>query len=174
MTPEEYPPAHTPRPSTDGVRPALVNVDSTGVSMSWRTFWWSLGIVAASIASVYAFAQTIVFRADLDSHDGDDKAHPVLLEGALEREPTNDIVRRHERALRQLPTIEATLRSQDATLADIKAAMYEDRAEELADTAVKRIPLRAREETWKHVRKTAIENQHAGRPIRTGLEPYFR
>ena len=156
-------------------RPTMINVDSTGISMSWRTAVMILGVFTIGAASWTVFTATLARKADLDEHDISAKAHPMIVAPGEDSQPMPALVRTHEQYRREyvvgFKQLSAKVDAQGATIANVHEDMNEDRAERIADRIADKVhDARASREVWQRTKERAIDNLSAGRPIRDGLD----
>lgn len=169
---------HKAHPHSDpplGEKPKHINVDDTGISMSWRT---AIAIISAVLTGAVAwtvFTATLARKVDLTEHDTSGSAHPVVVAVGEDAVPMPAVLRQHEQYRREymvgFKQLSAKVDQQGSAIEDVHAGMNEDRAERIADRVADKVKdARASREVWQRTKERAISNLTAGRPIRDGLE----
>lgn len=151
-------PAHVSR-RPDSVRPAHINVDETGVSMSWKTAVAILLSVVMAMLWWNRFSGSLASSEQLDTHIAQsDKVHQELRD-----EVTNAV-----------KPVKAKVDDTETAVIEVKNGFYEQRAEDLAYRVIENNPPsltpRQRVERFEAVKRKAVENQKAGKDIRTGID----
>ncbi|MCZ6868106.1 MAG: hypothetical protein O7G84_01220 [Gammaproteobacteria bacterium] len=157
--------AHVTNPPP-GKRPTSINVDETGISMSWRTAVAIIGFVIFLMLTWNTFAQSLLKAADLAEHDALPTAHakhPALL----------DPIKKAE-VIAMVEPIRTQGEQTARVVAKVQDGIYEQRADDLAYRAIEQLPKgagRRRISThFEKVKKRALVNQKAGRNIRDGID----
>lgn len=170
MSNAERPAAHA---TSD--RPTMINVDSSGISMSWKTAITVITSIVLGAAAWTVFTATLARKADLDTHDLSTSAHPIELVPGEPAISMPALLKAHEQSRRVLVSsfqqLEAKVDAQGATISNVHDDMNEDRSERIADRAADKVrDARASREVWQRTKEKALSNLSAGRPIRDGLE----
>lgn len=139
-----------------------VDVDKSGLSMSWRT---AAAIVSCLIVGALAwsgFKATLVRSPDLAAHYEDPQAHPAMIK------PLSDRVER----------MDERLISTEQRVESVQDGMYDQRAEDLAYRSVSKMPEDASTEAkirrFRQVKHRAKQNLKRGLDISDGLDaPVF-
>lgn len=160
---------HSPIPS---VKPKFMNVDETGVSMSWKTAGGVLFLVCSGIAAVLAFIATLATKDDVRAHDGDQDAHVITItnpySGQTEDKPMPEVVSKMQKDIMK---VKNKVDEIDDQVGAVQDTVVIDQAERLADRAADRQRHPERKiRTWKYVKERAIQNRKEGKPLRDGLE----
>lgn len=163
---------HSPLPS---VKPRFMNVDETGVSMSWKTAAVVIFAVASGILSIVAFIATLATKDDVNGHDKDPHAHIITItnpyDGKEEEKPLPEVVAELQN---DMGTVKKEVKKIDEVqnqVTTVKDNLVEDQAERLADRAADRERNPSRKiEMWKRVKAKAIKNKREGKSMRDGIE----
>lgn len=154
-----------PPPLPQRVSQSPIDVDRSGITMSWKTF---LGIMAALLlagGTWTAFSASVITAADLSTHDANPKAHQAI--PALK-----DPVRMSE-VQAMLKPIEDKAASNTELLLSVRNGFYEQRAEALALKAVESMSARASQERklsrFVSVREQAMHNLENDVPPEQGI-----
>lgn len=140
------------------LRPTHINVDATGLSMSWKTAVAVVWFVVMAMLAWNTFSSSLAKSSDLTEHiKRSDKAHESL---SAEIKSTVSPVRKQ---------IEETA----VAVISVQNGFYEARAEDLAYRAVEampeRTPARERIDRFSTVKRRAVDNLKAGKDIRDGI-----
>jgi hypothetical protein len=154
-----------------------VNVDKTGVSMSWKTAWAAIGTIVAGAVAWTVFTATLSRKADLGAHDLSVDAHPITLTQGEAPASMPRLIVKHEQDHRQIvqdvAKLESKVNTNGGALTTVRNGFFDQRAEDLAYRAVdqlpKTVPPRQRVETWNRIKSRAKANLEAERDIRDGL-----
>jgi len=157
--------AHSNPPPGDS-RPTMVNVDKTGVSMSWKTAVGVIGFIILGMVTLMTFTGTLLKADDLVKHNTSSTAHAQL--------PAHeDPIKKAEVVTMIAPIQEQAQTTSDAVI-KVRNGFYEQRASDLAYRAVDRLPRSAggtaRIRRFERVKKKALKNQQAGRDILDGID----
>lgn len=162
-------PAHTSDYPESGSRMSTyMNIDKSGVSMSWRTAIGILIAVSSIVIAWTVFASSNATKSDVSNHNISPDAHPIILDKDEPPVPMSKCIKDVATGVRKLDT---QVKKSHKVMVKVKNGFYEDRAERLADRAVEKIrdPTRSRRK-WKAVKEQAIKNLEDDNPIRQGLE----
>lgn len=170
MPTSERPAAHA---TSD--RPTMINVDSTGISMSWKTAIAIIGAIVTGAAAWTVFTATLARKADIDQHDLSGTAHPIELVPGEPLVPMPALLKAHEQYRRtyiaSFQKLEAKVDEQGKAIVNVHEDMNEDRSERIADRIADKVKdARASREVWQRTKEKALSNLSAGRPIRDGLD----
>lgn len=162
----------SPLPS---LKPKFINIDETGVSMSWRTATIVILAVATGILAVVAFIATLATKADVEAHDVDPTAHVIAIRNPYSKEveprPLAEIVEDVQNDVADVKTKVVKIDEVQDQVSTMQTTVTEDRAERLADRAADRVRNPERKlDVWKRVKARAIQNKRDGKPLREGLE----
>lgn len=171
----DHPKAHPGSDPPPGVKRTHLDVDETGVSMSWRT---ALSVVLAIVVGATAwtvFTATLARKSELDQHDMSGAAHPIVVAPGEEPMPMPQMLRQHERVGKQLTAAVTQLAQkvddQGRAIDQVQQSMNESRAETLADRAADKVRDAQRSrDVWQSVRAKALRNMNAGLPAREGID----
>jgi hypothetical protein len=165
------PSGQTPAHESDHtrLRPKYVNVDTSGLSMSWPTAASIVGGIVILTLAWAAFRAAVATKAEVL-----ETTQIVLAPGAA---PTTirDVVQRHDDQARQtqeqLSSLSTRVDNGVTMVVSVRNGLYEDRAERLADRAADKVPDAQRSRAvWQTVKAKAAQNQVEGKPLREGLE----
>jgi len=173
----------TERPSahnSDGSwPPRAINVDQTGVSMSWKTAIMIVAAVGMGAAAWTVFTSGLATKDQLVGHNLDSGAHPIVItsdqKGNPVALPTAQIVSGlSARVDEQVGAVESLSTKVDDTakaVGQLADSVYEDRAERFADSIADKYRDARRSRTvWSDVKKKALSNLRSGKPLRDGLD----
>lgn len=152
-------------------RMTYMNVDKTGMSMSGKTaiaiFGFLVSAIVVLVSGWFAFIGTNATKADLVAHDSSNKVHEIQIDKDSEPEAMPVVVKRNAVAVREIVKIKETVIT-------VKNGFHEDRSERLADRAADKVrdPKKSLDR-WKKVKRKAMSNLEAKKPIRDGLEDYL-
>lgn len=159
--------AHSVPPPKEGSQSkmSMINVDSSGLSMSWKTAVTAITFVVIGMMGWNTFSASVVRSADLAKHNGDPAAHG--------KHPAHaDHIRKSE-VVQMIEPLKQQVADTEKAVIVVRNGFYDQRAEGLAYRAVDNLPEttgpRRRIQRFEEVRRTAKGNLEAGRPIRTGL-----
>ncbi len=158
--------AHDSHPPGSAHRPTMINFDSSGVSMPWKT----AGAVLVAGATVMLwwgkYDAGTVKAADLDAHDASELAHADHPRHA-------DRIHKAE-VVEMIAPLREKVEATEKVVITVQNGFFEQRAEDLAYRAVDAMPAksapRARIRRFDTVRKRALSNQKATRDIRDGID----
>ncbi len=156
-----------------------VNVDSSGVSMSWKTAVAVITFFVAGAAAWTVFTATLSTKAEMIKHGASDlEAHTVSITPEGEDKPIEvPITQQVEADHKLVITVKNAVGKLHTKVSDVEDGIYEQRAEDLAYRAVGALPARASDERklrlYKSVKGKAKKNLKAGEDIRNGLELAF-
>lgn len=175
--------AHDSNPPS--VRPSgklsYVNIDKTGLSMSWKTAIGLIVAIGTLLLGWIAFVQKLATADDINGHNLDQAAHPI----EVKDEDGDKVVKSlpscvkeqvvvQRSVSRKISSVESTVKDNRKGIIIVKNGFYEDRAERLADRAADKVQGRIRSrERWKYVKEKALDNLRNGKPAREGLEDYL-
>jgi hypothetical protein len=151
-------------------RPTMINVDSSGVSMSWKTAVTVIGFVVVVMLTWNTFSATLARSSDLKAHNEAKDAH--------EEHPKHaDRIHRAEVVEMVEPIKEKVERTEERVIT-VQNGFYEQRAEDLAYRAVEQMPkttpARQRIRRFEQVKRKAKTNLKEGKDIREGIDaPVF-
>lgn len=153
-----------------------VNVDSTGVSMSWRTAFAVIGFFVSGAILWMVFTATLSTKAEMTQHGaGKLEVHMVAITPEGEDKPIQvPITQQVETNTKGFITVKNAVGRLHKKVGDVEDGIYEQRAEDLAYRAVKLLPGRTSDERklrlYKSVKRKAKNNLKAGSDIRDGLD----
>ncbi len=145
-------------------RPTMINIDSSGMSMSWKTF--GAGAVAIALVVLWwgEYDAGTVKAADLVAHDAATTAHAVLHTDPVKKAEVEAMIK---------PIVEQA-RATSKTVITVQNGFFEQRADDLAYRAIdampERVTPRAKVRRFDSVKKRALANQKAARDIRDGID----
>ena len=144
------------------------SIKPPGIHLSWERI--GVAVIALAGSGVLWTVLGITTREDLSSHNTSPEAHPVYLDHDEVR-AMPAIIKDHEKAFKRL---DRTLQEQGASLTEVREAVYDDRAERLADQAADRVKdSNKSRQVWRLVKDKARMNLDTGMPIRHELERYL-
>jgi hypothetical protein len=152
-----------------------VNVDSSGVSMSWKTAIAVIGFFLACGAAWTVFTATLSTKAELIKHgNGDLEVHTVTITPEGEDEPIEvPVTQQVEADHKSVITVKNAVGKLHTKVDHVEDGIYEQRAEDLAYRAVEALPARTTDERklrlYKSVKRKAKLNLKSGGDIREGL-----
>jgi hypothetical protein len=154
----------------DSERPAarmtFVNVDKSGVSMSWKTTAAVLTVIVVSMGGGLGYLATLATKEDVKRHNADNHAHLITVQNPYtskaEAQPLPEVVSDMHMKVQKIDDIEDKVEK-------VQTTVVEDQAERLADRAADKAPQR-KLETWRKVKAKAMRNKRDGKPMRDGLE----
>lgn len=159
--------AHNTNPPPDGGRPSKnINVDETGISMSWKTAVGIIGFLIFVMLTWNTFAQTLLKAGDLVDHNASATAHaqhPALV----------DPIKRAE-VIEMVKPIQEQAEATSKTVVKVQNGFYEQRAVDLAYRAIEQLPQgtgpRRTTVRFEKVKKRALSNLKADRDILDGID----
>jgi len=171
----EHPKAHPGSDPPPGAKRTHLDVDETGVSMSWRTAVSIISAIVAGAVMWTVFTATLTRRSELDAHDANNMAHPVVVSPGDEPVSMPVLLKQHDRTGKQLTTAVAQISqkvdAQGHAIEQVQQSMNEARAETLADRAADKVKDAQRSrDVWQSVRSKAMRNLNAGLPAREGID----
>ncbi len=173
-------PVHSSSP--DGRRTVtFVDVDKSGVSMSWKTVVSVFGSVVVVIVGALAWMASLSTKADAAEHNVSLVAHPVDLDDNEKTPPVplpvvaKASIKKNAMQDRRLDVVEAKATDNGNVIVTVKNGFYEDRATNLGYKRVKQLPkstpYRRKKAEFERVKKRAMENQKdSKKDIHDGLE----
>lgn len=155
-----HPGAHPAHDSEPPGRSTFMNVDKSGVSMSWKTAVSILTVVVLGMLAWNTFSASVVRSADLKSHNEDPDAH----ESRITRGEVESL----------LNPLTKQVGDNTAAVITVQNGFYAARAEDLAYRAVEHMPKhtpdRQRIQRFEEVRRKAEANLKAKKDIREGID----
>lgn len=156
--------AHDSDPPSGSTRPTMMNVDKSGVSMSWKTAAAIIAAIVVGMLTANTFIASLARSSDLAAHDRASSAHPS--------HP------KHAEVDEMIKPLQAKVDETSTAVITVQNGYYDQRAEDLAYRAVekmpRRTPTRHRIERFKQVKAHAKANLKAEVDIRTGIDgPLF-
>lgn len=157
--------AHDTTPPGD--RPSKsINVDETGISMSWRTAVAVIGFIVFVMMAWNTFAASLLKAADLADHNARSTAH-------AKHPGHEDRIKRAE-VVAMVKPIQEEVEATSAAVIKVQNGFYDQRAADLAYRAVEKLPrsapTRARIRRFERVKGKALRNQQEGRDILDGID----
>ena len=148
--------------------PSTPPVSLKGLHLSWERITALLIVLAGS--GVLWTVLGVGTKQDILEHNVSNTSHPIQLDDYTAR-PMPELVRNHEKVFRNLSV---QLNETQTSLERVQNAVYDDRAERLADVAAdkERDPQKSRQ-IWRQVKEKARLNLDSGLPIRHDLERYL-
>lgn len=162
-----------------------VNVDSTGVSMSWKTAVSVVAFIVMGAIFWTVFTATLSTKADMADHggvhrtptrDGPGSLHPheVMIEQSGDAPPTAvPIAEQVTVNTKSVITVKNEVGRLYKKVDNIEDGIFEQRAEDLAYRAVEAMPRVASDEhklkRFQRVKRKAVSNLKSGGDIRDGL-----
>lgn len=171
-------PAHTgERPSG---RPTAIDVDRTGVSMSWKTALGIAGFIVAGAVAWTVFTASLATKAEASEHNLSIDAHPIVLVPGQPPVSMPRLLAQHEQAQAEMKEsvtkLTEVVGKNERVVASVRNGFYEQRAEDLAYRIVDKLPTntpnRQRLETFQRVKEQAKANLEDEHDIRQGLENF--
>lgn len=128
--------------------------------------------------AVYKYDDLIVKEQDLKVHVGE--AHMITVgedeHGNDVRKPMTKVVESHEKAIAQLPAMKAAIDDANRNSRIVKNGFFDERASRLGSRAANSMPpgthWKRRKIKADQVKRTALNNLNADRPIDVGIEQY--
>jgi hypothetical protein len=138
------------------------------IQLSWERI--GLAVISLAASGVLWTILGISTKEDLEAHNDSMKAHPVYLDNDIVR-PMPELVKSHEKSFRNLSE---QLHDTREALTKVQNAVYDDRAERLADLAADRVKDSTKSRyVWRLVKEKARLNLDTGMPIRHELDRYL-
>ena len=143
----------------------MMNVDATGVSMSWKTAVTIISFVIFVMMTWNTFAGTLLKAADLTEHNASTTAHAQL--------PAHvDHIQKAE-VVAMVEPIRKQAAATSRTVIQVQNGFYDKRAADLAYRAVDNLPKNASTRTritrFEWVKSRALKNLREGRDILDGI-----
>ena len=160
------------------LRPKHMNLDSSGVSMSWKTAAAILTAVVMGMLGWSKFNASLARTSALVDHDQNESSHMIALGDHQPSQPIANVVRNinagQVAVIAELEGVKKDVRAIGTTSSQAVAEIHESRAEDLAYRAIENLPNsvspRARVETFERVKRKAIDNLKSGKPAREGQD----
>jgi hypothetical protein len=148
----------------------MINVDKTGLSMSWKTAVAIAGAIVMGMLAWNTFSASLARSSDLKAHDTSEVAHTDHPKHA-------DRIHKTE-VVEMIKPLKEQVESTAETVVTVQNGYYDQRAEDLAFKAVEKMPRaapsRQRIERFERVKRKAKANLKAKRDIREGIDdPLF-
>lgn len=159
----------------------FVDVDKSGVSMSWKTAVSVISVFIVGAVAWTVFTAGLSTKADASAHDTSVVAHPVDLDDN-EKTPAVPLpeaakagIKKDAAQDRRLDVVEAKAEDNGNVIVTVKNGFYEQKAEKLAHKRVKQLPKNTsygrKKIEFDRVKKRAMENQKdPKKDIHDGLE----
>jgi len=160
--------AHESYPPDSPAKRRAVNVDSTGVSLSWSTAWKALTAVVSIVIAALVYATSLATKTDMAAHDEHQLSH------ASYRADTSKLITASSASVeRKVDAVGASLAVSDATIRAVQDGFHDQRAEDLAYRAIDKLPRnttqRQRIEKFQSVKSGVKRNLQLGLDPRNGL-----
>lgn len=138
-----------------------------GFHLSWERI--GVAVITMGATGILWTILGLTTKADMAAHNVSAEAHPIAIEDGVR--PMPELVKNHEKAFQALSS---KLNNTGDTLTKVQDAVYDDRAERLADIAADKVTETARSrQVWSLVKEKARSNLDLGKPIRHELERYL-
>ena len=160
--------AHESYPPDSPAKRRYVNVDITGVSLSWPTALAVLTTVASIVIATLGYAATLATKTDMTTHDVSESAHSAY------RAKTSKLISSAVASVeRKVDAVVISVAAADTTVKAVQDGFFDQRAEDVAYRVVDKLPQstspRQRIERFQSVKATVKRNLRDGLDARNGL-----
>ena len=171
-------PVHSSSPGRKTV--TFVNVDKSGVSMSWKTALSVIGAIVVGAVAWTVFTASLATKADANIHNLSPRAHPVDLDDNTNTpeipvsEVAKAVVQKDELQDARLTAVEEKTQVNEKIIVTVKNGFVEQRAEDVAHKRVEKMPsstpYRRKKAEFDRVKNRVVKNLEKDKDIYDGLE----
>lgn len=147
-----------------------MNVDKTGISLSWKTASAIATAIVAGAVAWTVFTASLARKSEITEHDLSLESHPIVLSPDAAPISQGRLLVKHDQAQNEMRD---TLDKLQTTVLSVRNGFFDARAEDFAYRVVDKmpdtIPYRQRQERFEQVKARVRANLEADRDIRDGL-----